>query len=231
MSRVGRGGATGALLACGVVGPPLFVGVFLIDGATRAGYDPWRHWISHLSLGGRGWLGVANLILFGLLMLGFSPGLRRTFRPGKGSIWGPRLISMLGLGLILGGIFAIDPGLGYPQGTPQGPVTWHGQVHDLAGALVFGSMTAVCFVLARRFAGDPHWRGWTLPSIFAGVAVAASFLTCSVLVLLNFAGVLPGAPSGFFERLSLVAGGAWISLLALRLLREKPPLELPASNR
>lgn len=222
---MGNGGAVRALLVCGVVGPPLFVGVFLIDGATRAGYDPWHHWVSHLSLGERGWLGVANLVLFGLLVLGFSLGLRRAF-PGKGSGWGPRLVSLLGLGLILAGVFAIDPGLGYPPGTPpQNPVTWHGQAHDLAGVLVFGSMSAACFVFARRFAGDTRWRGWTLFSVSAGAAVAVSFVACSVLVALDFAGVLPGAPGGFFERVALVSGGAWISLLALRLSREREPFE------
>ena len=223
---------TRALLACGAAGPPLFVGVFLVDGATRAGYDPWVHWVSHLSLGDRGWLGVANLVFFGLLMLGFSPGLRRTLRQGRGSAWGPRLISLLGLGLILCGVFTIDPGLGYPPGTPRDSTTWHGQVHDLAGVIVFGSMTAVCFVLARRFE-DPHWRGWKLFSVLAGATVAASFVACSVLVSLDFAGVLPGAPGGLFERVSLVAGGAWISLLALRLSREgKPPEPYePATSR
>ena len=220
-----NGRTTRALLACGVAGPPVFVGVFLVDGATRDGYDPWRHWVSHLSLGERGWLGVANLIFFGLLMLGFSLGLRRTFVSGQGSAWGPRLISLLGLGLILGGVFAIDPGLGYPPGTQQSPVSWHAQVHDIAGAMVFGSTTAACFVLARRFAGESYWRGWTLTSILTGATVLASFVACSVLVSLDFAGVIPGAPSGLFERASLVAGGTWISLLAFRLLREGKPLE------
>ncbi|MEW6635256.1 MAG: DUF998 domain-containing protein [Actinomycetota bacterium] len=221
---MGRPTATRLLLACGVVGPPLFVITFLADGATRPGYDPWRHWVSHLGLGERGWLGVANLILFGLLMLGFSAGLRGVLGSGRGSVWGPRLVAALGLGLVLAGAFPIDPGLGYPPGTTrEGRVTLHGQAHDLAGALVFGSMTAVCFVLARRFAGDPRWHGWAWPSAVAGVVVAASFATCGVLAALDFAGVLPGAPSGLFESVSLVAGGAWISLFALRLSRAKPP--------
>lgn len=215
-----------ASLACGIVGPPLFVVVLLVDGATRAGYDPWRHWISHLSLGEQGWLGVMNLIVFGLLMIGFSLGLRSVLQSGKGSTWVPRLTSLLGLGLILGGIFRIAPGLGYPPGVPAPhPVTWQGQVHDLSGALVFGSMTAVCFVLARRFAEDPGWQTWVLPSIFAGVTVAVSFVVCSVLISLDFAGIIRGAPGGLFERISMIAGSAWLSLFALRLLREKKPLE------
>lgn len=223
---MGDGGATRALLSCGVLGPPLFVGVLLIDGATRSGYDPWRHWVSYLRLGEQGWLGVVNLTLFGMLMLGFSLGLRRSLLSGRGAAWGPRLISLLGFGLILGGIFTIDPGLGYPPGSPPNTgITWHGQAHDLAGVLVFGCMTAVCFVFARRFAGDPRWQGWKLASTLAGATVAASFVACSVLASLDFVGVFPGAPSELFERVSLVTGSAWISLLAFRLLQGKKPLE------
>jgi Protein of unknown function (DUF998) len=39
------------LLACGVIGPPLFVIVFLIEGAMRPGYSARRHYVSQLSLG------------------------------------------------------------------------------------------------------------------------------------------------------------------------------------
>jgi hypothetical protein len=82
-------------------------------------------------------------------------------------------------------------------------------------------MTAACFVLARRFASDPRWRGWASFSILAGATVAVSFVARSILVSLDFTDVLPGGPSGFFERVSLAAGGAWIPLLAFRLSREK----------
>src|SRR5213082_3059636 len=41
---------TRLLLACGVIGPLLFIIVFLIEGATRPGYSAWRHAVSQLSL-------------------------------------------------------------------------------------------------------------------------------------------------------------------------------------
>ena len=42
---------TKTLLACGVIGGPLFVVVFLVEGATRVGYDPQRDPVSSLALG------------------------------------------------------------------------------------------------------------------------------------------------------------------------------------
>jgi hypothetical protein len=42
------------LLACGVVTGPLFVVVFLLEGALREGYAPMRQTVSALALGARG---------------------------------------------------------------------------------------------------------------------------------------------------------------------------------
>jgi hypothetical protein len=46
---------TKTLLACGVIAGPLFVLVFVVEGATRADYDPLRHPVSSLALGYWGW--------------------------------------------------------------------------------------------------------------------------------------------------------------------------------
>jgi Protein of unknown function (DUF998) len=62
------------LLGCGVLGSLLFTGTFLAEGATRAGYDPWRQPISALSLGPGGWLQSVNFVVFGLLMACFALG-------------------------------------------------------------------------------------------------------------------------------------------------------------
>ena len=69
--------ATTALLVCGAIAGPLFVIAFLIEGATRADYNPLRHPVSSLALGDNGWTQTANFIITGLLMLAFAVGLRR----------------------------------------------------------------------------------------------------------------------------------------------------------
>ena len=65
-------------LWAGVVGPPLFVATFLIEGATRRGYDPVRLQVSYLSLGDQGWIQIANFCVSGglgdLLCLGPPSG-------------------------------------------------------------------------------------------------------------------------------------------------------------
>jgi hypothetical protein len=73
-------------------------------------------------------------------------------------------------------------------------------------------MAAACFMLARRFAGDPAWRGWAAYSVVTGVLVAVFFVASLATV------PFPGAPSGLLQRLAIVLGWGWIMLLAARLV-------------
>jgi hypothetical protein len=85
---------TKRLLACGAIAGPLFVLVFLVEGATRANYDPLRLPVSSLELGPHGWTQSANFVVAGLLTLAFAVGLRRAFGPPRarpgGRSWSAR---------------------------------------------------------------------------------------------------------------------------------------------
>ncbi len=117
---------TRLLLACGAIGPALFVIVALVEGATRPGYSAWRNYVSDLSLSGYGWMQVANFLACGLLTVLFAVGLRRALRGGPGAAAGPLLLAVFGLALIVAGIFTDDPGRGYPPGVPAAQQTAHG---------------------------------------------------------------------------------------------------------
>ncbi len=96
---------TRLLIAGGAIGPLLFVIVLLIEGATRPGYSAWHNYGSSLSLGDQGWMQITNFIVCGLLTIGFAIGLRRVFRTGRSSVWGPILLGLFGVALIVAGIF------------------------------------------------------------------------------------------------------------------------------
>jgi hypothetical protein len=76
---------TKALLVCGAIAGPLFTLAWVVEGATRANYQPLRHPVSSLELGGLGWTQRANFLVAGLLTLAFAMGLRRALRPLGGS--------------------------------------------------------------------------------------------------------------------------------------------------
>ncbi len=210
--------ATRLLLACGVIGPLLFIVVFLIEGGTRPDYSAWHHFVSSLSLGSWGWVQIANFLICGVLVLCFAVGLRRVLHPGKGSTWGPILLGIFGLCLIGAGLFVTDPLLGYPPGAPSTP-TLHGVLHMLLSLGAFIALPAACFVVARRFAGDPAWRGWAFYSIATGILVIVFFILTDVVEFLN-----PNGPAGLVQRLTIIIGWGWIAVLAFGLLSKKPPI-------
>ncbi|GIF51365.1 uncharacterized protein DUF998 [Asanoa ferruginea] len=167
-----RPATTRSLLAAGAVGGPLFVAGVLAQAYTRGGFDPGRHPLSSLALGELGWVQITNFIGYGVLTLAGAVGLRRALTPGRASTWGPRLIGVGGVALILAGIFPADPINGYPAGVPDA-VTWHGTVHSLAPAVagIAGLIAYVAF--ARRFAAD-HDHVWLMWTVAAPVVIVAT---------------------------------------------------------
>lgn len=209
--------ASRAPLAGGVVGPLLFVIVFVVQGARRADYSPSRQPISSLSIGPSGWAQVASFVLTGLLVVAFALGTRSAVRELGGGIWAPLLLALVGIGLVGAGCFVADPLNGYPPGTPllPDPPTTHGALPQLFSTPVFTCLPAAGFVLAYRF-GRTGRRGW---AVYSGVSGAAVVL-CFVLTSLGFAQQAGLAPvAGLLQRLTIVIGFAWITALAIWLIR------------
>jgi uncharacterized membrane protein YhaH (DUF805 family) len=203
---------TRALLACGVVAGPLFVAVGLLQMLTRDGFDPTRHPLSLLSLGDLGWVQIANFVVAGLLFAASAVGMRRVLHPGRGGTWGPLLVGVYGLGLIMGGVFVADPALGFPPGTPDGipdQMSWHGTLHAVAPVLASVALIAACLVFARRFAGLGQ-RGW------AALCVAVAVVDLAPAPLSGHDLFVP------VLGVSAALGLGWVSVMAARLLTEAP---------
>lgn len=105
--------AANALLLGDVIAGPVFVAVFMIEGAMSTGYDSVRLPVSLVSTGEDGWRQVVNFIVDGLLLLGFAIGLYRAFgQRGTPAELGPLLLRVFALGVIGAGVFGTDPGAG-----------------------------------------------------------------------------------------------------------------------
>jgi hypothetical protein len=203
------------LLLAGLLIGPLFVVTFLVEGALRHGYHPMRHPVSSLALGPTGWIQVANFLVAGALTLIFAIGLRRSLKPGPGTVAGPVLLAIWGVSLLGDGIFVTDPVNGYPPGTlasPQRP-SWHGVLHDLVFGLPgFACFAAAMLVFAYAFARRrAPW--WTVYSGLSGIAFATLFLLTSAGFAQNPQLV---STAGLLQRLTVGTGFLWLTLLAAR---------------
>jgi hypothetical protein len=205
------------LLYAGIVGPLAFIVVFLVEGAMRPGYSPWRMYVSQLATGPGGWVQVANFFMCGILVLAFAIAMRASTAGTRGSIGAPVLIALFAVSLLVAGTFTTDPGLGYPVGAPE-VHTLHGTIHGFAGLAVFTLLPAACFVTAWHFASEQgSWR-WVVYSITVGVALIVLFFG-------GFAvGQWAGAPTGLYQRIAIITGWTWIAAVAWRLVQAPLPL-------
>ena len=203
---------TRALLACGIVGPILFVLTFVVDGATRPGYDSSRNLVSQLATGAGGWVQISNFIVCGVLLTAMAVGLSRSV----GGMVTPSIVGVLGVALILAGVFVTDPGFGYPPGTLERQ-TLHGEIHGYVSIVVFLSL-ALAPLSAAALARTPS-RGWRAYSALTGIVVLASIVVTAVAVNSAQDGTWPDAPTGLLQRISIIVGFAWLTALSFRSLR------------
>ena len=204
------------LIQAGAAGAAAFVVVVTALSATRADYDPVRHFVSILSLGDGGWAQVVNFVVGGVLIagLGVGLGMRATRGPGAGAI--PRLVTIAGVGLVGCGVFLPDPSLGYPPGTPDQlvtPLTWHGALHYASATAIALALTAAVVIGIRR-GRSLGLRGLTTASI--GITVAA-IVGCGAAFLLSGSSLTTIV--GLLERIGIYAGWAWLVVVGFLELR------------
>jgi hypothetical membrane protein len=202
------------LLYAGVVGPLLFIVVFLIEGFTRPGYSQWRHYVSQLATGPDGWTQVLNFLTCGVLVIAFAIGLRQATR----TLAAPILLTLFGIALIVAGVFSTDPALGYPPGEPIVHTT-HGMIHGFAGLAAFSTLPIATFVMAAWFWRDPATHRWSWYSIAVGLVMIATFIASTTFSEMDGSGHLHNAPTGFFQRIAIITGWTWIAMVALHLIR------------
>jgi Protein of unknown function (DUF998) len=197
---------TRSLLTCGVVAAPLWTVLSLAQAFTREGFDLTRHPLSLLSTGSLGWLQITNFVLAGLLIVAGATGLRRAMHGAPGGRWAPRLLRVTGLGMIAAGVLVMDPGAGFPVGTPEvTTLTWHGYGHMAAGSVSFTALIAACYVLGHHFS-----RTGRHPSAIASRVAGTALLVGNVWAM-------TGAPYGSLTlAIGAITAMLWTAAVAAR---------------
>lgn len=211
----GRDVTADRLVRCGAAAGPLFVCVFLVEGARRPAYSPLRHPVSSLAFGPRGWVQVANFALAGTLYVAGAAGLALMPTARGGDRLGAATFAATGIGLLGSALFSTDPVSDYPPGTPDVPA---GTLHNLSALPIFLGIPAGALAYAWRF----HRRGehaWALYSAAAGVSVPVAIGLASAGFsqsphLVDFAGLL--------QRVAIVTGLGWLTAVSARALAATP---------
>lgn len=199
---------TRRLALAGVIGPPLFVVVFLVLGFIKPGYDPVTRFVSEGSIGELGWIQVANFLAFGAAMLAFSLGLWLGFGDRLSGRIGSVLIGIGGVGLVAAGVFVSDP---YPQ-----IVTTHGALHVAASVVALNGLFLACLFFAKRFWSSRPFAIWSITMfIFSHIANPLANIVTQ---------------HGLVQRIAIIVLWTWLVFLALRLWRSSPPQRIGHSR-
>jgi hypothetical protein len=204
----------------GMIAPIFFAIVFLIEGASRPDYHPLSMYVSALSLGTRGWIQIANFIVFGMLFFVFSRGIAAEFPTGKAAKWGPRLLTIIATCYLFSGPFVMDA-----MRTPRSEMSVHGIVHGILGGIVFSLMPVSCFVFLRRFREDAKWQSlqeWTLG---AGVVISAAVIVQTIATKFPFKHDFFKDWLGLIQRAAILPYMIWLFVFAYGLYKRTSKIE------
>jgi len=197
-----------ALAVAGIAGPIIFVLGVVVQSLFHPDYSQVRLPISALAAWPGGWVQSANFVVFGLLTIACAIGLQLGVRPTRLGAFGPALLVLSGVGLLIAGVFpwkVVEGDFVVPAG------------HLLGALLSFLGTGSGFIVVSRRMAADPRWRGVATYALLSGIAIVALFVMTFALV------IPPSAPlhswGGLVQRMTLVAWFPCTVVLALRLLR------------
>lgn len=198
----------------GILAPVVFLGVSIVEGLLRPGYDMVGMFISALAMGPRGGIQIASFLVTGLLILLLACGVAAKFKTGKASRLGPILLGIIAVALFFSGPFVMDP-----VDVPAAEMSTHSRLHYFFGAFFFTLAPATCFVFWQRFRSDPDWKALEWWTLAAGVIATMS------MILLFSAARAPDPPNALNAYVGLIQRGIvfpfFLCVLAfsLRLLR------------
>jgi hypothetical protein len=198
-----------------VLGPLVFAAVFIVEGSLRPSYSPVAQFVSELSLGPRGFVQIANFIIFAILLSVFGVALRHEFRARRISTVAPTLLVGIGVAIFISGICVMDP-----TTTPQAQASAHGLAHGIAGAFVFSVWPILLVLVAVAIRRDVHWRTFFVPTIVAAVATIIELVAMTATK--RPPGVRPWEYAGLLERIYICSWLAWTALAGVRLVRARP---------
>jgi hypothetical protein len=216
-------GMTRWLLWCGVLGPPIFVGGFIILGQARPGYNAWYTFASQLALDGGGPVWQTVNCLAGLLIVAFGVGLRKTVRAGVGSR-GWVAVGLGGLGILFFGLSHDDAWLLYPPPNTDPwidlPVTLGGWGHQAGALAAFLGLESAHLVFARRFAvkgdGTLYWY-----SVLTAIAFPVLYVAALASGLASGRPGPLGGYAGVLQKTSIAVSLVWVAWLAWYCLSNK----------
>jgi hypothetical membrane protein len=186
----------------GITAPVIFFLTVCVLGLIQPGYNPVAQLMSELGETGAPYAIIMNVVgfgLFGILIVGFAPGLYFALGQHRAAFAGSAFILASGLAFIAMAFLPCD--------TACVPVSTAGRMHLILGMVAIVAAVLAACTLAFPMRGDAHWHGAWIYSLASGLLV---------ILLLPLYGSIPGY-EGLFQRLMVAIILVWTEVIAIRL--------------
>jgi len=196
----------------GLIAPILFVLIFTIEGLFRENYSAMKNFISELSIGNKGWIQIANFLIFGFLFFVFSMGLLQEFQKRRLSTTGPILFLILASCYFFSGPFVTDSGTIFTQ---QKSV--HGIIHGVLGAIVFLLMTISTWTFLKLFKKEKAFKSLKNVTLFFAIILTLSLIAFTYVTKVPDSQNIFQNMNGLFQRLALIPFMVWLFYFAFSI--------------
>lgn len=187
----------------GFTSPLLFILITTTIGLVQPTYDPIQETISMLVFGPHGWLQTLVFFMFGFFLIVFIFRLYFAINRRLSSRIGIISLLVISLCFFLIGIF--------PTQRPEADLTLSSLIHRYTTGAISLLFSVACFAFALNFRTDPHWKRFSLYTFITGV-VALAFIILLALAPSDWSW------TGFYERMLLLCGLLWMTVVSIRLL-------------
>lgn len=188
----------------GAAGALFFLAVFITMHVLRADLSPVDSYVSDYANGPYGMVFRSALIIHGFGNLATAIGLVFSFTTIRSGQWGAMLFGTAAVGIILGGLFSIDP-----DGAPR---TIAGVIHTITASISFPIEAIALVFFSQAFGHSANWRPLSLitPVIIVGAIIVLAWLLIAVMTK---------SMSGLAERAAFAVFLTWEILVAILLAR------------
>src|SRR5262245_18464899 len=197
-----------------LAGAGIFAAITVLLHFVKDDFAPCCRFMSEYVLGDWGWLQNVAFVALGGAFLALAHGLRGGLSSGRRVTASVRLMYVVGITTIIGGLFNSDS----IMEEEAGHTSWHGMLHDLFGFVAFGCAYVATFFLRGVFARDPQWRRYAPHALMFAISMMATF----ALML-----IAPTDSFGIAQRVFVTVDLLWVGTLGCALLGVVPALPNP----
>jgi len=186
-----------------LAGTVVYIVILITLHFLRPDVNPISQFTSDYSIGSFGFLMTIAFFSLSLGSLALVIGLYQGVSQQARSLIGLIFLGVWGVGLIIAGIFPLDP-----DTTQQ---TIAGKIAQVNAPLHVLSLAIGAILVSRRFKQDDHWRS------LHGAALTLSLIMLALFIFVGFTAATGSEIAGLGQRFFIATTVTWLSLTAARL--------------